>query len=158
VSTIVRTEAVVLRTLNYGETSQIVTLFTRERGVVSVMAKGARTMKSRFGATLQPTSYIQTVFYYKPTRGLQTLTETSHVEVFHDVHRSLEKLVVGQRLIELVDSLLQGEEAIPDVFNLTVGVLRTLNETEERFGHLLAYFRLRLAAALGFAPAVRKRT
>jgi len=155
-STIVRTDAVVLRSLNYSETSQIVTLFTRKRGVVSVIAKGARKMKSRFGASLQPTSYIQAVFYYKPTRGLQTLTETSHMERFPDVHRSLEKLVIGQRIVELVDALLQEEEHNPVVFNLTVGVLRTLNEADERLGNLLAYFRLQLASALGFAPAVRK--
>ncbi|MEL7362835.1 MAG: recombination protein O N-terminal domain-containing protein, partial [Bacteroidota bacterium] len=47
---IVRTDAVVLRTLDYGETSQIVALFAREHGLLSVIAKGSRRPKSRFGS------------------------------------------------------------------------------------------------------------
>ncbi len=155
-STIIRTDAVVLRSLEYSETSKIVGLFTREKGKVSVMAKGARRMKSRFGSTLEPMSHIQTVFYYKPTRGLQTLTETSYVNRFGHLHESLEKLVAGQRIVELVDALLQDEERNPAAFNLTTGVLQALNETERSIGNLLAYFRLQFASTLGFSPAVRK--
>ena len=49
---IVRTEAFVLKAVRFGETSMIYRLFTRDRGVVPVMAKGARRPKSRFGASL----------------------------------------------------------------------------------------------------------
>ena len=151
---IVRTEAIVLRSLDYGETSQIVTLFTREKGRVAVMAKGARLPKSRFGSSLQPMSYAQVVLYYKPTRGLQTLTESTHVHLFPRIGRDLEKLSTGLRLTELVYALLHEEEANPLVFNLLLDTLRRLNEADVRVANLLLYFQLRLAAALGFAPAI----
>lgn len=151
---IIRTEAVVLRSMAYGETSQIVTLFTREKGKIAVLAKGARLIKSRFGSSLQPMSYSQVVFYYKPTRQLQTLSESSHVYAFHGIGRQLEKLALGQRVMELVAALLQDEEQNPMVFNLVVQVLDALNQAEERITNVLFYFQLRLAALLGFEPHI----
>ena len=58
---VVHTEAIVLRTIDYSETSRIVTLFTRELGKTGIMAKGARAAKSRFGSTLQPMNRIAAV-------------------------------------------------------------------------------------------------
>jgi len=153
---IIRTEAVVLRSLDYGETSQIVTLFTREKGKLGVMAKGARRPKSSFGATLQPMAYTQVVFYYKPTRTLQTLSESSHVESFHRLRRDLTSITVGLRIVELVDALMEEEDPQPDVFGLLVRVLRRLNAREARATNLWPYAQLRLAQILGVAPAVER--
>ena len=153
---IIRTEAVVLRSLDYGETSQIVTLFTREKGKIGVMAKGARRPKSSFGATLQPMAYTQVVFYYKPTRTLQTLSESSHVESFHSLRRDLKSITVGLRIVELVDALMEEEDAQPEVFALLVRTLRQLDATETRVTNLWPYAQLRLARMLGVAPAVER--
>lgn len=154
--TIIRTEAIVLRSLDYGETSQIVTLFTREKGKLGVMAKGARRTKSSFGATLQPMAYTQVVFYYKPTRTLQTLSESSHVESFHRLRRSLKTITVGFRIVELVDALMEEEDPHPDVFHLIVRALRRLNATDERVGNLWPFVQLRLAGSLGMSPSVER--
>lgn len=153
---ITRTEAVVLRSLDYGETSQIVTLLTRKKGKLSVIAKGARKTKSSFGATLQPMAYTQVVFYYKPTRELQTLTESSHVESFHRLRRSLQSITVGLRIVELIDALVEEEAPQPEVFGLTVRALRRLNRTEARAANLWPYVQLRFAKLLGIAPAVER--
>jgi len=153
---ITRTEAVVLRSLNYGETSQIVTLFTRKKGKLGVMAKGARRTKSSFGSTLQPMAYTQVVFYYKSTRTLQILSESSHVDAFHGLRRDLETLTVGFRVVELIDALLEAEDPQPPVFSLAVQVLRRLDETERRAGNLWPYAQLRLAQRLGIAPSIER--
>lgn len=153
---IVRTEAIVLRTLDYGETSQIVTLFTRAKGKMAVLAKGARRTTSTFGSSLQPMAYTQIVFYYKPTRDLQILSESSHVEPFHAIRRSLEKISIGLQIVELVRALLEEEDAHPSVFNLIVHVLRRLNATDERANNLWPYFQLQLATRLGLAPSIHR--
>ena len=149
---IIRTEAIVLRTMAYRETSQIVTLFTREKGKLAVLAKGARLMKSRFGSSLQPMSYTQVVFYHRPTRGLQTLSESAHVQPFHHISNDLEKISVGLRIVELVYALMQEEDQNPQVFNLLLEVLGRLDATDAHAANLLPYFQLRLGTALGFAP------
>ncbi len=153
---IIRTEAVVLRSLDYGETSQIVTLFTRKKGKLGVMAKGARRPKSSFGATLQPMAYTQVVFYFKPTRTLQTLTESSHVESFHRLRRDLTSITVGLRIVELVDALMETEDPQPDVFALLVRALRRLNAKASRVTNLWPYVQLQLARMLGVAPAIER--
>jgi DNA repair protein RecO (recombination protein O) len=153
---IIRTEAVVLRSLDYGETSQIVTLFTKEKGKLGVMAKGARRPKSSFGATLQPMAYTQVVFYHKPTRTLQTLSESSHVESFHRLRGGLRPITVGLRIVELVDALMETEDAQPRVFALLVQAMRRLNRRQPRAHNLWPYVQLRLAQVLGVAPAVER--
>jgi DNA repair protein RecO (recombination protein O) len=151
---IIRTEALVLRSMDYRETSRIVTLFTRERGKITVLARGARQSKSRFGSTLQPLTYTQVVFYYKTTRSLQTLTESSHMELFSALGQDLEKLTIGLRLLELTGALMQEEQENAAAFNLLLEALRRLDTTPVHQANLLPYFQLRLAATLGFAPAI----
>ena len=153
---IFRTDAVVLRSIDYGETSEIVTLFTRERGKVAVMAKGSRRSGSRFGSSLQPMSYIQTVFYHKPSRNVQTLTESSHVRSFHGITRNLRALSHGLRVVELVNALMQEEEQNPLVFDLLVDSLDRLNRTPVHTENVLFYFQLHFASTLGFAPDIER--
>ena len=153
---IIRTEAVVLRSLDYGETSQIVTLFTRAKGKLGVMAKGARRAKTPFGATLQPMAYTQVVFYYKPTRTLQILSESSHAESFHRLRENLRRITVGLRVVELVDALMEEEDPQPEVFALIVRVLRRLNATDRRAANLWPFAQLRFARLLGIAPSIER--
>ncbi len=153
---IVRTDAVVLRAIEYSETSLIVSLFTRRHGQITVMAKGARRPKSRFGSALQPMGYVQVVYYYKPGRGLQTLKESAHVQALHGIAGDLEKITVGLRLVELVRALTEGEEENPLLFTLLVQALLRLDAAAERAANVLPHFQLRLAAVLGFAPDVQR--
>ena len=153
---IIRTEAVVLRGLDYSESSRIVTLLTRDRGKLSVLAKGARRTKSKFGATLQPMAHTQVVFYYKPTRSLQILSESSHVRTYRTLHDRLPKITLGLRMVELTDALIGDENPQPDVFDLLMRVLHRLDAEEQRPDTLWPFFQLRLAAALGVAPAIRR--
>lgn len=157
---IIRTDALVLRHMDFRETSRIVTLFTRSHGKVSVLAKGARQMKSRFGSALEPMAYIQAVFYHKPTRSLQTITEASHLHLFPRLRASLGTLTLGLRMVELTHALSHDEQPNPMLFNLLLQALHQLDEADaamaERLPNLLAYFQLRLATSLGFAAAVSR--
>ena len=76
---IVQTDALVLRSHRLGETSLIVTLFTRDFGLMRCVAKGARGGKSRFGAALEPGVSIAAVVYRKLTRDLQLLSKADIV-------------------------------------------------------------------------------
>ena len=156
-SQIIRTEAVVLRAIDFRETSQIVTLFTREMGKLVVLAKGARKLKSQFGATLQPMSYIQAIYYYKATRDLQTLSESSHVAFFSRLTGDLDKMTVGLRMMELVNALVQPEEQNPDIFALMIESLKRLDDSDRRIENLWPFFQLRLAGILGFQPHIERR-
>ncbi len=151
-----RSEAVVLRSIDYGETSKILTLYTRSRGRLGVIAKGARSSKSSFGASLEPLSYAEKVYYYKPSRELQVLKESSFVYPLHEITKDLHKINVGLRIVEFVNNLMLKEEKNVTAFELLVLVLVRLNQTAGRPINLWPFFRLRLATLLGFAPNIQR--
>ena len=153
---IVRTDAVVLRSFDYGETSQIVTLLTRQHGVIGVMAKGARRPSSRFGSTLQPTSYIQAVYYYRSGRGLQTLTETTHLARFSRLRSDLDRITLGLRAIEVARLALDEGDAHPLALEALARTLTFLDASDDNAGNALLWFQLRMAGLLGFSPDIQR--
>lgn len=74
-----RSEAAVLCSRNWAETSRIVHVLSREHGLLKLVAKGARRPKSRFGAAFEPGTIIQAVFYRSRSSDLHTASEVSIV-------------------------------------------------------------------------------
>ena len=153
---IVRTEAIVLKSVNYGETSQVVTLFTRASGTVAVMAKGARSPRSKFGSALQVLSHIQVVYYFKPTREVHTLSEASHVTRFPDIYRDFDRMSIAARIVEGLGTLFRRPEPDASLFDAILGVLDRLNSSDGHWQNLLPYVQLRMCASLGFMPMMSK--
>ena len=151
---IVRTEAIVLRSISYGETSQVVTLYTRSMGTVAVMAKGWRGPRSKFGSALQPMSHVQVVFYHKASRNVHTLSESSHITLFRKTSRELGRMAVGVRMIETMLILMPHPEPDEPAFDMLLDVLQRLDEVDHHWINLLPYLQLRLSGSLGFAPAL----
>jgi DNA repair protein RecO (recombination protein O) len=143
--------------MDYGETSRIVTLFSRDLGRLGVMARGARSGKSKFGSTLEPMSWIQVMVYYKPSRELQSLSESSHMQLFGSVSRSLERIGIGLRTIELTGALMQSGQTNPLVLDLQVETLRLLDSASVGLGNIWPFFAMRLAGLLGFSPGFRRQ-
>jgi DNA repair protein RecO (recombination protein O) len=152
----VQTEAVVLRTIDYSETSRIVTLFTQASGKMGVIAKGARAARSRFGSTLEPMSRISTVIHVRPGRDLQILSEASHVDHHPTLRADLARVESGIRMIELVNALLPDREANQPVFALLAGSLTALDQAPGRTVNIWPFFQIRLATLLGFGPSFAK--
>jgi len=154
---VVHTEAIVLRTIDYSETSRIVTLFTRDLGKTGVMAKGARAARSRFGSTLEPMTRISTVIHVRPGRDLQILSETSHVDHHPNLRADLSRVEAGIRMVELVGALMPDREPNPPVFALLAGCLTALDQAPGRTGNVWPFFQLRLATLLGFGPSFKRQ-
>ncbi|NNF04512.1 MAG: DNA repair protein RecO [Rhodothermales bacterium] len=150
---ILRTDSVVLHQMEYGETSRIVRLLTREKGSMSVIVKGARTSSNRFGTTLEPMSCIQAVIHVKPGRGLQTLSETSHLVTFPGLRASLERIRIGLRVVELTRAVAQEGERNDPLFSLVYSTLTALDACHERPENLWPFFQMRLSRVLGFGPS-----
>ncbi len=148
---IVRTDAVVVKSMKYRETSKIVTLYTRSFGKVSVVAKGARDMKSKFGGALEPMTHVSVIFYKKPHRELHLLSHADILEEFHRLHEEYECLNVGYAVIDLLNSVMHGEEEHRAIYELLLSTLRTLDAGTKYLVNVLYYFEVRLAALLGFA-------
>ena len=81
-SEIIKTEAIVLNKINYGDTSMIASFYTREFGRMSGILKGGRSSKSRIGSAVNPLNHIEIVFYKKDTREIQLVSGASIISHF----------------------------------------------------------------------------
>jgi DNA repair protein RecO (recombination protein O) len=147
----VRTEAIVLRTMKYRETSVIVTLYTKEFGKVSGIVKGARQTKGKFGSAFQPMARLQTMMYRKEGRDLQTIGQVDVLDDFRHIHDALPKMAVGMKMIELVQ-MISHEEANVHLFDLLAAALGALDEARGDFALLFPWFVVSLCFLLGFEP------
>jgi len=151
-STIVKTEAIVLRSVNIRESSKVVTFYTRQFGKVAGMVKGARQSKSKFGSSLEPMSYVLLVFYKKEGRDIQTVSHCDLMKPFRKLYEDLDKMAVGMTMIELVNIVAHEQEQNIELFTLLQRTLNTLNTATHSPSNLLYYFEIRLAKVLGFEP------
>jgi DNA repair protein RecO (recombination protein O) len=151
---LVTTEAVVLHTFRYGETSKIGRLLTLEYGLQSVMAKGALKSRSRFGASLQPLSSGYARLYYRPQRELHTLAEFEVTVQRRDLALSVRRYAAASAIVELVLRCAPAERS-PELFRLLTEQLDALAVAEEGDLDGVALASLWSAVrVLGFAPSL----
>src|SRR3954470_1199514 len=149
----VKTEAVVLRSIRYGEADRVVHLYSSTRGRVGAIAKGSRRPKSRFGGRLEPFFRLNLVLY--EGRGdLLTVTGASTIEGYARLRSSGAALGAAGRACDAVLRLLDSGEPNEAAYNLLCNYLWLLNADSEAAsapGAALP-FGLKLALAAGFSP------
>lgn len=149
-----KTEAIVLRSIRYGEADRILHLYSRNRGRIGAIAKGARKPKSRFGGRLEPFFRLDLVLH--EGRGeLLTVTNAATVDGYPRLRASGPALGAAARACDAVLRLLDSPEPTPPAYNLLCRYLSLLDDPDaERSAGLetALSFRLKLALAAGFAP------
>lgn len=153
---LIKAEGVVIRTMNLGETSKLVTLFTRERGILKLMAKGVRSGKSRLGAALEPLTVSRIVYYHKETRELQFLSQADIVEFFPNLPADLEKWGYANACAELVGRAQTSAEATAKLYPILLNTLRAMNAPSAGARVCFWGFQMKLLGALGVAPNPRQ--
>ena len=148
----VKMQAVVLRSIRYGEADRIVHLYTPDRGRVGAIAKGARRASSRFGGRLEPFFRLDLMLH--EGRGeLLTVTAADTVSGYPRLRADGHALDTAARACDAVSRLFETDEPHPEVFNLLCNELALLDAEPARATRTnqLA-FRLKLLLAAGFAP------
>jgi DNA repair protein RecO (recombination protein O) len=147
-----KTEAVVLRSLRYGEADRILHLYTPHRGRVSAIAKGVRRAKTRFGGRLEPFFRVQLVLY-EGRSDLLTVTHAETVAGHARLRTDAGALDAAARACDAVGRLFDTGDPNPAVFHLLANELALLDDDAAHAGegNRLA-FRLKLLLAAGLAP------
>ncbi|HEY5816660.1 MAG TPA: DNA repair protein RecO [Solirubrobacterales bacterium] len=149
-----KTEAIVLRSIRYGEADRILHLYTAKRGRVGAIAKGARKPKSRFGGRLEPFFRLDLLLH--EGRGeLLTVTQAATVAGYPRLRASGAALGAGARACDAVLRLLDSAEPNPPAYNLLCRYLSLLDDPSATGAASLPValsFRLKLALVAGFSP------
>lgn len=148
---IVETEAIVLQTMNLGDTSKIVTLYTRKYGKIKVVAKGTRSPKTNtFGSSLEPLSHTSVVLYKKESRDLHLLSKSEIVTPLNGIQLRPDSLMTGLALLEVVTMVMHGENEHPALFDELLRSLVTINGAPANAVNVLPAFLIRLFEEFGF--------
>lgn len=143
-----------MRSIRYGEADRILHLYSKTRGRIGAIAKGARKPRSRFGGRLEPFFRLDLVLH--EGRGdLLTVTSATTVDGYPRLRNSAAGLTAGARGCDAVLRLLDSAEPNPPAYNLLCRYLSLLDDpTEARAANLetALAFRLKLALVAGFAP------
>ena len=149
----VKTEAIVLRTLRFGEADRILHLYTPHRGRVSAIAKGVRRAKSRFGGRLEPFFRLNLVLY-EGRSDLLTVTSAETIAPHAKLRADGKALEQAARACDAVGRLFESDDPNPPVFHLLGNELALLDADPRRHATLANQlaFRLKLLLAAGLAP------
>jgi len=155
---LLKTEAVVLRSIRYGEADRILHLYTPHRGRVGAIAKGVRRARSRFGGRLEPFFRLR-IELHEGRGELMTVTGAHTLDGYPRLRADARALDAAARACDAVGRLFETSEPHPAVFNLLCRALCLLDEQAGARGRGSARarapalaFRLKLLLAAGLAP------
>lgn len=122
-----KTQAIVLRVIEFSETSCVLTLFTEHFGKIGALAKGARRPKGPFEGGLDLLSVVRIVFLHKSSDALDLLTEAKLHRRFRSAQRDLSRLYAGYYVAELLSELTDNGDPHPELFALADETLFALD-------------------------------
>ena len=145
------THAIVIRSLNYGESDKIITFFTRDYGKLRGIAKGARRSKKRFQNVLGLFSHLRLIFFDREGMGLVRVESGDLLNPFPHIREDLKRIYYGNYYLELVNEMAGDREAHPEAFDLLLSFLMDLDQNEPA-EEQLRMFEIRMLSLFGYRP------
>ena len=145
--------AIVIRTVDFSESSLVVTLFSREFGKLRALAKGGRRPKGPFEAALDLLSVCRIVFLHKSSEALDLLTEAKLERRFRPARGDLASLYTGYYVGELLGEMTDDGDPHPELFDLAEQTLSALGRSGP-VPTLMIRFELQALRLLGHLPSL----
>ena len=149
-----KTKGIVLRSVKYGETSLVVTIFTELFGLQSYLVNGVRTSVKKGtpkALFFQPTAILELIAYRNELKNLQRLKEFRWAYVYQNVLSDVRKNAVALFMIELLTKCLKQPEANQELFYFVEDALHHLDESNDAItANFHLFFALHLAVFFGF--------
>jgi DNA repair protein RecO (recombination protein O) len=149
----VHDKALVLQSVKHGDRQSIVKLYTRQHGLVTVIASAGRTPSSKIKASaLMPLTLLDINYTMRGAREIQRLGEATCYYVHGNIGSSLAKLSIAQFMNEVLIKSLKEQQANAGLYDFIEGCLNYLNDSEKDYINLHLYFLKELSTYLGFEP------
>jgi DNA repair protein RecO (recombination protein O) len=146
-------EGIVLKAKDYGESHQILLLFTEHRGKLAVMARGSKKPRSRFSAVTEPFTVAHFVLF-SSGGGMPTLSQADLIQSHHALRSDLLLTAYGAYWLDLVDHVTEEKEANPALYRLLKAALDKLEQGVDP-DILTRIVELRMLTAAGAAPVLQ---
>lgn len=148
-----KTEAIVLYTQQFRETSLLATVFTREFGLKKLIVKGYRSTRGKKRHSyFQPMSIIDLVYYDKESRDFQYVSETSTGYLFKTLQTHPVRIPLGLLTIEVFKQSVKEEEQNIPLYSFLRDILVTMDNLPHGLIQVFIYYMVHLTRDLGFFP------
>lgn len=152
---LVETEAIVLRTYRLAEADKIVSCLTKDVGLVRGVAKGARRLKNRFGASLEPCTVISLTYFEKEGRELVSVSNAEILRSHFALARSAETVAALEYLCELALEFAPPHEPNEKLFRMVRACLEAIAAAPEQLQSFVRYYEIWMLRLSGFLPDPR---
>lgn len=148
---LVKTVAITLKSRKWGEADRIVTLYARQLGKIRAVARGARRLKSRLGAALEPLTMCELNLFEKSGDSLYRVSQVDLIEPFVRFREDLTLMAAAARMANVVGAVTPDGDPDPELFDtLEQGLLSLVTSDDPALTALL--FQIRLLGLTGFRP------
>ena len=147
---IIDTDAVVLKTFSYGETSLISRCFTKDKGKVSFIIKGAKSKKNLISPYFQPLSYINVIYKENEKRELQIVSKVSFVQIWTRIPLSLKKMSLSQSILEISDFTLEKDDPYPNLFDILIKTFQNFESGDLNENIIFWNYECKILSEMGF--------
>lgn len=144
-----------MRTYNLAEADKIVVCLTRKQGVVRAVARGARKLKSRFGAGLEPFTLITLGYYEKEGRELLSVSQAEILQSYFSLAQNTELVASLFYFGELIVEFSPPHEPNENLFRMVRACLEAVSAVPEGVRAIVRYFEVWLLKLSGFLPELR---
>jgi DNA repair protein RecO (recombination protein O) len=146
-----KSRAIVIKSINFGEGDQIVSFFTQLFGKLRAVAKGSRKHKTKLGASLQPLTLVELIYFAREGQELPRINSCDIVYSFPAIKGDFERIKRSYYGLELINLIIPEGEQEFKLFSLFTNFLFML-EKVSNIDSLLRAFEWQLLAASGFKP------
>ncbi len=146
-----KTTAIILNSLDYGESDRIVSVFTSDFGKIKGIAKGARRSKKRFPNALEPFSLSDIIFSKRERDTLVLIESCDIIDHYPDIRENLDKTLTSSYLLELTDKFTREGKKDAALFQLLKNFLHMI-DSGIYSDDLVRFFEIRLLKLSGYEP------
>lgn len=148
---LIKSEAIVIRTSDYGESNKILTVYTKEFGKLGMMARGAKKTKSRLSSVSQLFTHAH--FLIQKGSGLGSLSQGEIINTFRGIKQDIVKTAYGAYMVEFLDKVTEDQKPSPALFEFLLLSLTYLDEGVDP-DILKGIFEMKMLRLAGVGPQV----
>lgn len=153
---LIKTPAIVLSAIKYGDSGKIIKFFTLNHGLTSCISKSIYAKKNKTNSLLIPFNLVELVYDEKPNQNLHFLKEINSTTHFNSIHLQPEKTTIVLFLTEILNAVLKEEEQNFALFEFLENSIRAFDQKNSGYADFHLWFLLNLTQFLGFYPHLKK--
>ncbi len=146
----IKTEGIILKKSDLGETDRLLTIYTKEFGKITVLAKGVNKLTSKLRYHLEPLNYSYLILI--EGKNFRIIKDAILMDQFLNMRQDLKKMGTAFEIVNLLDELIVDEEQDENIWISMIKTIQAINKSDVSDDIILKEFKKKLISLLGYDP------